>query len=280
MRAARKCVGLNQVEIAQRLGISQSALSKLENGLLVPSAPQWFDFCKISGIVADTLVTGYIERNTPALIESHNLETSFKLARRYRENRGSKARAMLPFLSYFSGHYGEEGLEKFLHSIQVDPDLFMDLDNQINLNFCIDISKQLIRDGRLKPKDIPALAKAVNNPQNHGSLNRFYDGAEGAINRLKVLLLNARYYECNFEYVIEDIKRGSIEFSVKPNRHLADFDYRDEEIGNFFCLYKRHYFEAFANRGDTGTSSVLTEKQCHYHGAQGAEKCVYHLKIA
>ena len=42
MKAARKFKKFNQAEVADAIGCSQSALSKMEHDLLVPSAPQWF----------------------------------------------------------------------------------------------------------------------------------------------------------------------------------------------------------------------------------------------
>ena len=44
MRAARKRNGLTQSEIAKRLQTSQANISKLENAMLIPSAPEWFEF--------------------------------------------------------------------------------------------------------------------------------------------------------------------------------------------------------------------------------------------
>jgi len=44
MRAARKARGWTQVDFAHKIGVSQSAISKFENGTLIPSVHQWFDF--------------------------------------------------------------------------------------------------------------------------------------------------------------------------------------------------------------------------------------------
>ena len=42
-----------QVETAKVLGISQSALSKFESGLLIPSIHQWVEFCSNFNISID-----------------------------------------------------------------------------------------------------------------------------------------------------------------------------------------------------------------------------------
>ena len=48
MKAARKFKKFNQSDVAQAIGCSQSALSKMEHNLLVPSAPQWFLFSRFT----------------------------------------------------------------------------------------------------------------------------------------------------------------------------------------------------------------------------------------
>jgi transcriptional regulator with XRE-family HTH domain len=58
MHQARKEKGLTQQQVAQAMTISQSALSKMENGKLIPSAIEWFDFCRATGIAADSLGSG------------------------------------------------------------------------------------------------------------------------------------------------------------------------------------------------------------------------------
>jgi transcriptional regulator with XRE-family HTH domain len=50
MRKQREQKRLSQKDIAQALGVSQSAISKYEAGARVPSIVFWFDFCLFLGI--------------------------------------------------------------------------------------------------------------------------------------------------------------------------------------------------------------------------------------
>jgi transcriptional regulator with XRE-family HTH domain len=49
----RKERGLTQAAVAGHIGISQGALSKMERGLLVPSAIQWVEFCRLTKVRVD-----------------------------------------------------------------------------------------------------------------------------------------------------------------------------------------------------------------------------------
>ena len=51
----RKRLGLNQLEVAGILGVSQGAVSKMENAKLEPSAIQWLEFCRRTQVPADVL---------------------------------------------------------------------------------------------------------------------------------------------------------------------------------------------------------------------------------
>jgi transcriptional regulator with XRE-family HTH domain len=64
MKAARKFRKFNQSDVADAIGCSQSALSKMEHNLLVPSAPQWFLFARFTAIPPETLETGFIDRHS------------------------------------------------------------------------------------------------------------------------------------------------------------------------------------------------------------------------
>ena len=47
---------LTQKDVADKLDISQSNFSKMENGLLQPSAIQWMIFCQVVGISTETIL--------------------------------------------------------------------------------------------------------------------------------------------------------------------------------------------------------------------------------
>ncbi len=279
IRAARKQLSLNQQTVATRLGISQSALSKLEHATLIPSAPQWFEFCRMTSIAPESLLTGYIERNRLATLDEANREGTFKLPKRYSLHRGSKVRAILPFLTFLRSVYEEDKVRDFLKStMKVDPDFFVDLDNQLNLRFILDLAKHLIEQKHLRVSNLSKLTRPVNQPEMHGSLQRHYSGTMEPVQLLSTLFSSSRHYECNFRYRIEDQKRQWFDFSVEPEKHLADFGYKnDSTLGDFLCKFKRSYFERFLQFGDAAEKQPVVEAlECHHHGAS---RCVYRVTL-
>ena len=56
LKTLRKKKNMTQKAVADELGISQSNFSKMENGLLEPSAIQWMIFCQLTGISAELLL--------------------------------------------------------------------------------------------------------------------------------------------------------------------------------------------------------------------------------
>ena len=59
LKTHRKRLGLTQIQIAEKLGISQSFLSKLENAKAEPSALQWLHFCEITQIDPRCVMTSH-----------------------------------------------------------------------------------------------------------------------------------------------------------------------------------------------------------------------------
>jgi|GEM_PF-6006709 len=56
IRTARKHLKLTQVLVSKKLGVSQGSLSKMETAKAEPSALQWMEFCRMTGVPMDALV--------------------------------------------------------------------------------------------------------------------------------------------------------------------------------------------------------------------------------
>ncbi|MBC7693294.1 MAG: helix-turn-helix transcriptional regulator [Methylotenera sp.] len=277
MRAARKISGKNQVEISKALGISQSALSKFESGLLIPSTSQWFMFCKVVGIDSlETFTYGVVDNARPARLDGTYPASSFKIPKKYSHHAGSKVRAIRPFLQYFEERLGTEKMENYIEAQKIDQDYFVVYDNQLNIGFTLDMLTSLIGSGDLTAKDIPELTHVLNQPVIHGSLSHGYQRSSNQIQLINDLVHHSEHYEINFDYKIEDMNQKSLDLSIKPHEHMELFEYRSSHLGNFLCQYKKSYLERFSTYNG-GKPVEIEESECHY---KGAEQCLYQVKLA
>jgi transcriptional regulator with XRE-family HTH domain len=277
MRTARKRLGLSQVEVSGRLGISQGALSKLERGLLVPSAPQWFEFCEITQISVESLSYGYLENLKPATPLGVPESCGYKLGGEYLRHRGSKVRALQPWIYSLRGQLGESRFSKLCKQLRIDPDVFIDYDFQVSLNLPLALLNAAAGKGLLNRESLQDLNRILMDPRTHGSVFERFHEAPDPSQRLVQVIKNSRHYECNFQYELES-KKGSHVRQVlvtRPARHLSEIPYREQEqLGDFLCRYKKLYFAAVSVLG-TPYGVEIEEKECLFHGA---EQCVYVIR--
>lgn len=277
MRAARKSLGLRQTQVCKRLGISQSALSKLENEVLIPSAPLWLAFCEIFNVPVLCLKSGFIDRELHSFLRSGSSEEGFKVPKKYNMHKGSKVRALRPIIDFFESELGEEKLVEFLKENKLDPDFFTIYDNQINLDFFISMTSSLVTKGKLNSKNVSKLAKYATYSKNHGNIWNKLSTTTDPIIFLDETVRNSKLYECNFKYQVEDKDKNSIHISVSPEEHLDAFSYIDHDIlGNFFGVYKREYLRQVAS---SRTNKPVDIEELESLGA-GGDKWLFKIKTA
>jgi transcriptional regulator with XRE-family HTH domain len=158
MKAARKFKKFNQADVATAIGCSQSALSKMEHNLLVPSAPQWFLFSRFTAIPPESLETGVIDRHSLVKMNSDEVSMGFKIPKKYRSFRAEKVRELYPFFA----HYEALGKE-FISTTGIDPEFFLDFDNLINYQLFLDAIDFFVKKGKGRPEDIRELVKLGQN---------------------------------------------------------------------------------------------------------------------
>ncbi len=242
MRAGRKLRGLNQTDLCAQLGISQSYLSKVENGLVEPNVSLWFNLCDVLKIGYNAWREGFIDLLTPASLRSELSENNFKLPSKYAVCRGTKVRALRPLLQRFEKTQGKEALHGFLKERKIDPDFFTILDNQVNFEFFIDLTRALIQNTGLDR--IHELTSAVSNAESHGTLREKYDSQPSPDAVIYAWVGNARYYDCDFRYRVEDDRKEYLDISITPEEHLENFSHKDDALMKDFILrYQKSYLE-------------------------------------
>ncbi len=239
MRSARKYKGITQQELAKALNCSQSALSKMENGVLIPSAPQWFDFCRITEIPPESIVNGFIDRSQRVEVTSAKTNNGHNLPSRYSQNRGMKVRNVVPLLCYICNTYGEETLKSFLKSHKVALDFFVDYDNQVSLNFLYDLFKYFQEQEESTDELLDKIVECIYKPDSHGSLYRTFSKSKTSVDAVKLYVENMDLYQKDFDIELAGEGSSQLELSLNPNDHAHSFKtLKDKD----FCEFIEKYF--------------------------------------
>jgi transcriptional regulator with XRE-family HTH domain len=246
MKAARKFKKLNQSEVAKAIGCSQSALSKMEHNLLVPSAPQWFLFSRFTSIPPETLESGFIDRHSTVKFNSDEVSLGFKIPRKYRNFRAEKVRELYPFMLYLKKHFPDE-LQSFIVDSEIDIEFFLDFDNLINFQLYRDMIERFIKLGRAAPHDICQMAF-------DGHDDTFWDGHETDWSNLKgpeeLLILFSKkqiYFQTDFQVTLEH-RHGRCLLDYKPEYHLKNIEDNDGRITTFLNEYRKCMLENMIKR--------------------------------
>ncbi len=278
-RAARKLKGASQSELASRLDITQSAISKIESGESSLTTHQWFKMCSILQINAEaSFLLGYIDNCLPVQEVSSYKENIFNIPKKYLRHSGSKVRLAIPFLEYFQRTVGEKKLQEYFQYRKIDPDFFAVYDNQINIKFALDLIETMINQGILKQTDIEKITRIVTNKALHGKMHYSYSDAKSQRSLFKKLVNQATLYESNFDYSIIEDEPNTIHIAVAPSEKMRYFKYRGDQIDDFICHYKKSFFRQFSTY--TGIAPVaINERQCHF-GKTRFRRCIYEITLA
>ena len=264
MRTARKTKGWTQVEFSKMLGVSQSALSKLESGILIPSVHQWFEFCNFAEIPTDSHIGGYLDRlQELKFLEKVEVE-NFKVKKEYLVDAASSARSMAPMIQWLYSNLGELKSRKLLKEMGVDSDYFVDL---------------MKKKGLLKKQGLESLAELSAGKSSHGSLFSKYHGSDDAVTLLQSVFDKAPFYELNFDYRIEDAGNSKVQFSVIPQEHiLANKALKFAEISDQLPGYRAGYFNQML-------SGILAKSSKEHSNAivcidQNPNRSLFEMKLA
>lgn len=106
-RDLRKLFGYTQVELAQRLKVSQSTISKVESEVFVPELTLWFDFVREFGILDPyCFYYGTAElRDIPNLIDANKSGWYGVWAPKHKKKMSMTIRALGPLLTHLKLYY-------------------------------------------------------------------------------------------------------------------------------------------------------------------------------
>lgn len=244
MKAARRFKKENQESVSKAIGCSQSALSKLEHGTLVPSAPQWFDFCRYLEIPVQSLESGVIDRHWP--VESSELPSVLKWSKRYRQFRGLKSRELYPFVSYLRQTRGDEGVEKMFDELGIDIDLGVDFDHQINHLLIFDVIHYFIKNDISNLQSVKTLGERYASPIIHGDLFKEYGKQKNLKDLLSAFVREQRFYQLDFKLEVENASDRSAMLLVKSEKYFDSFvKEANPDVLEFYRYYFKSKIESF-----------------------------------
>lgn len=247
MKAARKFKKFNQADVATAIGCSQSALSKMEHNLLIPSAPQWFLFSRFTSIPPESLENGVIDRHTKVKFNSEEVSLGFKIPKKYRTLRSQKSREIYPFIQFIEKTMGKEALTEYLNFTGLDAEFFLDFDNLINFQLIADTMNYFIRQGKNNPETIAEIV-AVGQDKlywDHYGVEWKELGNPKAV--LTEYIADQAFFQMDFQLNLEAVE-DKIFITYLPEFHLKQFKEISEDLVIFLNEYRKATIEGLLKR--------------------------------
>lgn len=268
MKAARKFKKFNQAEVAQAIGCSQSALSKMEHNLLVPSAPQWFLFARFTAIPPETLETGIIDRHSKVKFNNDQVSLGFKIPKKYRHFRAEKVREVYPFILYLE-KMNPPRHKEFMEMTGLDQEFFLDFDNLINFQFLLDSIDFALKLGKSTLEDIREIVSFQNDIYwNHYGVEWMKLTSVAEV--LTEFANEQPFFQTDFQIKVENVS-GKIHVSYFPEYHLKQFGQNaTKEQIDFVNNYRKVTLENLVKRviNQNITVHLIAESQTSPLGAK------------
>lgn len=264
IKAARKYCGTTQSNLGNIINISQSNISKYENGEHELNAIQWMSFCSHYQIDPNSMFYGKIEVIAPKeedspgdfhrevkLRESVAKVGTYKLPARYGFMMGSTVRTAYPFIQLFKRELGEKAFVEFCQSIKMDPFYFVIMSNPINLYFIEDLTQELIRKGILKNlHDFEKIHQVTSFSDFHSHLlHRDLLKINGKPEKL--IKSFCRYLNSCYEINSIYQQSSAREIQVQNAEHLKQLNLSND-FKNFRKYYNHSHFIEFSNWAQIG----------------------------
>lgn len=239
MKAARKFKKYNQSDVAQAIGCSQSALSKMEHNLLVPSAPQWFLFSRFTAIPPETIEMGVINRHSPVKLNNDNVSIGFKLPKRYRSNRSQKVREIYPLFSYLEKVIDGDEFLQFKEKLGIDLEFFVDFDNLVNFQMLVDLVNYYVELNITSPREIHELINFGHDDLYWDHFIEKWKDLDSPQNVLAEFANVQSFFQVDFKIHLE-IGQNNLFLSYIPEAHVFHFlkDLRPA-TKNWLSLYRK-----------------------------------------
>ena len=247
VETARKDAGMTQGELADASGVIQSTISRIEQGVLAPTLFHWMGISKILNIPEEALNIEYLDRNSTTKIHSGIKEGGYNLPKAYSELKCIKVRNYLPHFSYIRDKFGEETLQTIFSDLKMKSTFFLNLDNQVNLNFPDDFLNTLGKYQKVDGRTMGHTLKYVASPDSHGVLARLFRNASDQLDLMDRYLKNITKYHRVFFLDNYKVGNDKITFEAKYPPEISHiFDKMGEEKDEFLWQYYLSWMKKFS----------------------------------
>jgi DNA-binding XRE family transcriptional regulator len=246
MRAVRKYHQIKQVDFAQIISTSQSALSKIEAGLLELSASQWLAICDKFMLDPRCLFTGKIENlgESNLKVDDHKFVGGFKVPREYSFHMGSTVRTAYPMIKLMRLKIGDKRTNDFLTNTGFDSDYFLIMNNPLSLGFIQHLVLFMINDGCLSLSCVESILKQGQFKDIHSLIIDDFGNTKNVDLATKKLLSSVKAsYEHNTNYQFV----GDKEFVVAQDQDFVKEFNLSPEFNEFRHKYNLSHFQGLDN---------------------------------
>lgn len=269
IRRLRKSAKVSQEELGKLLSLHQTAICRVESGSQNLDPSRLNKIAEYFGVRVDSLLIGKINFWEVA----ERFGRGLQLPDRYVERPFSRVREVAPLLRFLKEELGETGTAKFLAKFELENLSRFAPEQVIGVNCLLDLAREALKQGILSERNFGGLIKHTRAAEVHSFLHPVYESQIDPLRLLQTALLNWHHYETNFRYELEECSHNGFVLSVAPAEHMIDVEYKDADLGDFLCRYKKAYFAEFPLY-IKGRALEITEKECHF---RGKHRCVYKI---
>lgn len=262
MRAVRKFYQVKQVDFAPIIQTSQSALSKIESGILELSASQWLAICEKFSLDPRCLFHGKIENLGDRKIKVQDLRDvgGYQIPEQYSHMMGSSVRTAYPLIKFMRMRLGDKVTGDYLKSTGFDPDYFLIMNNPLNLKFIEHLVLFLISKGVLSLSNVGSIIELTSFKDIHSSVVNDFGNSPSIDTAAKKLLARVKLsYEQNTFYEYEGGKNFVV---AKDESFIKDFKL-SSEFNSFRQNFNLAHFQGlneFVNEGqNTFKSKTISD---------------------
>lgn len=280
LKLIRLYSGINQVELARRLEVTQSWLSRLESGMGDITLNQLLLLKKNFGVSADQMVDGAVS----FLDIASRFKVPIALPSKYSSSPGMKMVNIYPFLRMLIENSGEKAVVRLMRSLGVARHLLAEPKLPIHVNLMLDVMSQCHENGLLNyASGWNRLGKLALVDQSWKAEEISKSIESSPIVALKRYFALNQNYDRDFTYSLIEEGRSSAQVSLKRSIELLNVGLPNSSSGQWICRYKQAVLREVAE-ACLGKTVKLKQLSCQFHKGQAETKpgrdCIFHVSWA